>query len=92
MGSSKANVLHYPRLDTVLMVEDAIKNAKSYKTRMSLWRSLPRKVQYQTFSIILSSLQDSKKILLTRDGKIVWVFADSAKAKRLIARSVRAHA
>ncbi len=87
-----SNVLHYPRLDTVLMVEDAIKASKNYCTRMTLWRSLPRKVQYQTFSIILSYLQDSKKILLTRDGKIVWVFADSAKAKRLIARSVRAHA
>lgn len=87
-----SNVLHYPRLDTVLMVEDAIKSSKDYHTRMTLWRSLPRKVQYQTFGIILSYLQDSKKIILTRDGRIAWVFADSAKAKRLIARSVRAHA
>ncbi len=87
-----SDVLHYPRLDTVLMVEDAIRSSKNYHTRMTLWRSLPRKVQYQTFGCILSYLQDSKKIVLTRDGKIVWVFADSVKAKRLIARSVRAHA
>jgi len=87
-----SNVLHYPRLDTVLMVEDAIKSSKNYHTRMSLWRSLPKRMQYQTFGIILSYLQDSKKIILTRDGKICWVFADSAKAKRLVFRSVRAHA
>ena len=92
MGSRTANVLHYPRLDTVLMVEDAIKNARSYLTRMSLWRSLPRKVQYQTFSTILSYLEDSRKLIIARDGRIVWVFADSAKARKLIARSVRAHA
>lgn len=92
MRSSRGNVLHYPRLDTVLMVEDAIKNAKNYLTRMSLWRALPRRVQYQTFGTILSYLQDSRKIILAKDGRIVWVFADSAKAKRLIARSVRAHA
>ena len=87
-----SSVLHYPRLDTVLMVEDAIKSSKAYHTRMSLWRSLPRKMQYQTFGTILSYLQDSKKIILARDGKIIWVFADSAKARKLISRSVRAHA
>lgn len=92
MTSSRGNVLHYPRLDTVLMVEDAIKGARSYHTRMSLWRALPRRVQYQTFSTILSYLEDSRKIILSREGRIVWVFADSAKAKRLVARSVRAHA
>lgn len=92
MGSRTVNVLHYPRLDTVLMVEDAIKNARSYLTRMSLWRSLPRKVQYQTFSTILSYLEDSRKLIIARDGRIVWVFADSAKARKLIARRVRAHA
>ena len=93
MGSSRGNnVLHYPRLDTVLMVEDAIKGAKGYLTRVSLWRSLPRSVQYQTFSTILSYLEDSRKIVFSKDGKIVWVFADSAKLKKLVARSVKAHA
>ncbi len=92
MRSPRGNVLHYPRLDTVLMVEDAIKGAKSYLKRMSLWRSLPRRVQYQTFSTILSYLEDSRKIIFSRDGRIVWVFADSKAAKRLVARGVRAHA
>ncbi len=85
-------VLHFPRLDTVLMVEDAIKKAKGYPTKMSLWKSLPKKVQYQTFNVILNYLKDSHKILFTKDNKILWVFADTPKARRLLENSVKAYA
>jgi len=88
MGSE----LHYPRLDTVLMVEGRIKRARSYLSRVQLWKSLPKKVQYQTFCTILDYLADSRKIIFTRDRKILWVFADSPKARNLIAGSVRADA
>ena len=84
--------LHYPRLDTVIMVEDRIKRARSYLTRVQLWKSLPKKVQYQTYCTILSYLESSRKIIITRDRKIVWVFADSDKARALLSGSVRAHA
>ena len=85
-------VLHYPRLDTVIMVEDRIKRARSYLTRMQLWKSLSKKVQYQTYCTILDYLESSCKIIFTRDRKIVWVFADSKNARQLLSRSVRAHA
>jgi hypothetical protein len=91
-NASTQSVLHFPRLDTVLMVEDAIKNARAYPTRMQLWKSLPKKTQYQTFNVILRYLRDSRKILFTKDNKIVWVFADSPKARKLIEESVPAHA
>lgn len=84
-------ILHYPRLDTVLMVEDAIKNAKDYPSRMELWKSLPKQVQYQTFRIILKYLEESNKIIFTKDNRIMWVFADSVKARKLIEESVPAH-
>lgn len=82
-------VLHFPRLDTVLMVEDAIKKAKEYPTRMRLWKSLPKKTQYQTFVVILNYLKDSRKIIYTKDNKIVWVFADNPKSRKLLEESVR---
>jgi hypothetical protein len=82
-------VIHYPRLDTVLMIEDAIKNAKEYPTKAQLLRSLPKKVMYQTFNLILEYLQKSNKILIDkRDGKIVWIFGNE-KLDRAIARGVR---
>lgn len=68
-------VLHYPRLDTVLMVEETIKNCNNYYTRTELWKKLPRKVQYQTFKIIIDYLINSGKIMIDeKDGKVVWTY------------------
>jgi len=66
--------IHYPRLDTVLMVEDKIKNDKTYLNKRQLWLSLPNKMMYQTFNLILTYLQDSGKILITDKGKIIWTY------------------
>jgi len=80
--------LHEPQLDTILMVEKAIKEAENYPTRMELWNSLPRKIQYQTFRRILEYLEASNKIVF--NGKrIVWVAADNPKLKRLLETSVK---
>ena len=73
MGKTATEILHYPRLDTVIMVEDAVKNAKEYPAKMQLWNSLPKKVQYQTYQLILKYLEKSNKILFTKDGKIMWI-------------------
>ncbi len=78
-------IIHYPRLDTVMMIEDAIRSAKEYPTKAELLRSLPKKVMYQTFNLVLKYLQRSNKIIVTKDGRIVWVFADSEKLRRLLA-------
>ena len=65
--------VHYPRLDTVLMVEDAIRKAKEYPSKRQLWLALEKKVMYQTFSLIISYLEDSGKIV-HHNGKIIWVW------------------
>jgi hypothetical protein len=67
-------ILHYPRLDTVIMVEDAIKKFGHYPTRMELWKALPKKVMYQTFAMIVDYLQSIGKIVIDKDGGIVWVW------------------
>ena len=70
----KNNILHYPQLDTVLMVEEFIKeNSGEYKKR-SLWENLPRKMMYQTFCVIFNYLSDSNKIAVDREGKIAWIW------------------
>lgn len=69
----RQEVIHYPRLDTVIMVEEKIKEAKNYPSRAQLWKNLPRKTMYQTFSLILEYLEKSNKILVTKDGKVMWI-------------------
>jgi hypothetical protein len=67
-------ILHYPRLDTVIMVEETIRKLDYYPTRMELWKVLPRKMMYQTFSMIIDYLVSLGKIIIDRDNKIVWVW------------------
>jgi len=68
------NILRYPRLDTVLMVEETIRNAKDYPTKAKLWKSLPKKMMYQTFNTIIDYLEYSGKILIEKDGSIIWIW------------------
>jgi len=81
-------ILHYPQLDTILMVEKAIQNSEDYPTRMELWNSLPKKVQYQTFQLILDYLEKSNKIMFEGD-KIIWIFTNNKKLNQLISEAVR---
>jgi hypothetical protein len=77
-------VLHYPRLDTVLMVEDKIRESKRDFTRTELWESLPKQMQYQTFQVILEYLEKSNKITFDK-GVIVWI-ASNPKLDSVIKR------
>ena len=83
----KMNVLHYPKLDSILMVEKAIQKSKDYPTRMCLWKSLPKKMQYQTFKLILDYLERSNKIMFEKD-KIIWIFSNNKKLNELISGAV----
>ena len=83
----ETQVLHMPRLDTVLMVEDTIKKLDYCPTKNQLWRALPRMVMWQTFNIILDYLIKSNKIIID-NGEIVWIFADNPRIKELLAKSV----
>lgn len=71
---ARKGILHYPQLDTVLMVEEFIReNSGEYKKR-SLWEALPRKMMYQTFCVVFNYLLYSNKIALDREGKIAWIW------------------
>jgi len=64
----------FPRLDTVLMVEETIKKYDGEFRKKQLWSSLPKKMMYQTFSIILDYLIVSGKVSVDAEGKIGWIY------------------
>lgn len=68
------NVLRYPRLDTVLMVEHFIKENDGEFKKRKLWESLPKKTMYQTFNVIINYLLYSRKISIDAEGKIGWIY------------------
>jgi len=79
---------HAPTLNTVLMVEDVLKNMdESVITVAELKRRLPKQVNHNTLKIILEYLEASNKILVTMKG-ITWIYNPSQKLKKAIERGV----
>jgi len=89
MTTKQQEVIHYPQLDTVLMVEKAIKEAEDYPSLRQLWLSLPKKVMYQTFKVIINYLVESHKIMICDDGKVIWVAIDNEKLRQVVDQARR---
>lgn len=67
-------ILHYPRLDSVLAVEKLIYDTSGAYTKKQLWEQLPKKMMYQTFSVIIDYLIYARRIAIDSEGKIAWIW------------------
>lgn len=77
-----------PNLATVQMVEEFIQKHNGEYNRTQLWKKLPKKMMYQTYKKVINYLVESKKIILDRDGKLIWIF-DPELFNHLMKRSVK---
>jgi len=80
-------IIHYPNLKTVLMVEETLKKSNKLMTREQLKSKLKTKIMHQTLNIILKYLEDSGKIIDGRKG-ILWIHNPSPKLDRAIKEGV----
>ena len=78
----RIQIMHSPTLDTVLMVEHTLQDAKEVIKVAELKRRLPRKVMHQTLIRILDYLQESGKILITTKG-VVWTYTPRDRMEKL---------
>jgi len=84
MAIDKASeILHYPRLDIVLMVEEFIKEHSGEYKKRALWEHLPKKIIYQTFCTIYDYLLESGKIALDSEHKVAWIWNPNLVKKYL---------
>ena len=73
-------VLHYPRLDTVLNVEKIIKNAKEPLSRNEIDHRLPKQIMRPTLNLILKYLEESGKVAVLEEG-IIWIYHEDVSEK-----------
>ncbi len=78
----KKSLLHSPTLGSVLMVEKTIHKYSQEYGKYQLWKKLPKKMMYQTFLVILDYLESSGKIMIDKDGIVIWLW-DPEGIKRL---------
>jgi len=78
-------IIHYPSLKTMLMVEKVLRNADIMITREELKRRLPKEIMHQTLNIILGYMEERGLIVDSHKG-ILWIYNPSPKLKRAIER------
>lgn len=83
-------ILHYPRLDTVLNVENVIKKADFALSKNEIDRRLSKKIMRPTLNLILKYLEDGGKIAVLKEG-IIWIYKEdiSRKLKDKLEKSVK---
>ncbi len=84
----KKAILHSPTLGTIRMVEKTIYKHSQEYGRYQLWKKLPKKIMYQTFKTILDYLEESGKIMICKDGIIIWTY-DPEGIKKIISSGVK---
>ena len=72
-----------PTLQTVLMVEKFIYDTSGEFTKKQIWERLPKKMMYQTYSVIIDYLLYAGRIAVDKEGKIAWIWDPEGVEKYL---------
>ena len=81
-------IIHYPNLRTMLMIERVLKDAQIVITREQLKKRLPTGVMHQTINVILNYMEERGLIMDGRKG-ILWIHNPSPKLRKAIERGER---
>jgi len=81
-------LVHSPTLNTVIMVENVLKEMKeSAITIAGLKKRLPKQVNHNTLMAILQYLEESNKIAVSLRG-ITWIHNPDTRLRKAIAKGL----
>ncbi|MFC2133812.1 hypothetical protein ACFLTH_04285 [Bacteroidota bacterium] len=84
MKKNKTGINRYPNLNTVLMVEDFLKNHRDLPISLAdLRRKLPKQIMHQTIKVILQYLWQSGKIIYGPKG-VQWIYVEPEHLRRMM--------
>jgi hypothetical protein len=76
-------IVHSPTLESVITVEKTIQKYSTEMGKYQIWKRLPKKMMYQTYQVILDYLENSGKILIDKDGTVIWTY-NPQRIKKMI--------
>jgi len=82
------DILYNPTLSSVLMVEETIQKYSQDCGKYQLWKKLPNSMMYQTYLVILDYLLASNKIMIDKDGCLIWTYNPKRIRKAISERLV----
>ncbi len=87
MATKTVQILHYPTLKTVLLVEEILKKTKEPLSRYEIMKRSKNRVMRQTLNTILAYLEKRGMVLDSEKG-VVWTYTPPAKMKKWLKESV----
>ncbi|MBI3034010.1 hypothetical protein HYY72_02530 [Candidatus Woesearchaeota archaeon] len=85
----REKLAHSPTLNTILMVEETLRDSGELMTLAEIKKKLPKQVMHQTLLQVLDYLQISGKIVIGTKG-ILWVFTERKELNELMKRGTEA--
>ena len=84
LQTEKQKEIHWPTLNTVIMVEETIQKLnESVVSIPQIKRNLPKQVNHNTLRVILEYLEKSNKIAVSLKG-ITWIQNSNLNLKKSI--------
>ena len=84
----RGKIKRYPNLNTVLMVEDFLKEHQDFPLKISeIKKGLLKKVMHSTLKIVLEYLWKSGKIIYGPKG-IQWIYVEPEHLKKMLEDTV----
>lgn len=80
------NIMHWPTLKTVLMVEDVLREACEPLSIEEIKRRLKTKIMDQTLRVILAYFEEQGDILIGKKG-ITWIRNDNPKFLKMLKKA-----
>jgi len=74
---------HSPTLNTVIMVENVLKDAETIITVAEIKRRLPKKINHNLLKVILEYLEESRRISVGTKG-MLWIHNPSKKMRNAL--------
>ena len=75
--------MRYPNLNTVLMVEDFLKEYRDRPIKIAdIKKQLPKQIMHQTLQVILEYLWKSGKIIYGPRG-VQWIYSEPQHLKKM---------
>lgn len=89
MSIARTKLAKAPTLNTILMVENTLKNLnQSLITIPDLKRKLPKQVNHNTLKTVLEYLEESNKIAVTLKG-ITWIHNQNQNLRTAVSQGFR---
>ena len=67
-----------------MLVRNKIRDSKDYLSVSELYSKVSSKLDKPMLNAVLKYLLDTNKVIYSKDKKLIWIYADTPKAQKML--------